>query len=251
MVNLRDYVLQIEQRGDLPVAVRNILELELGKSLLVASRETSYRREAEAFLAEARKHLEHFHAEHPQESSAVEALVVLGDLDLNRALALIRQARTSKEDPTKNPMFEEARAALEAARTKFVAAASSEPPPPAIPARPVVHKEVHTTKEPAKSSATTRTKANPNRSTTKTATKKKEIEKDIEKEPEPPPNPVTPWLAARFKTALISYYVAQTYGDSYDTPKNAANDAARKKAWNVAAKDLDAIYQEQRMPPRA
>jgi tetratricopeptide (TPR) repeat protein len=188
------YVEQLQQRTDIPVQLREVLDLELAQSLLTAADETDHRDIAEQRLAAAKTALDKFLKEHANHASAPAAFASLADLEIERGQGLLRQARVQKDNAAKGPIWLEARAAFESARPKY--AQTVERYGQRL-ARLVAERQ----------------------GTNKRMTKREE-EQLVEAEME--------WLEMRGKAALLDYYVAQTYSDPNDKARKDALTRAGK-----------------------
>lgn len=201
-----DYIEQIEKKPDLPVALREVMDLERAQSLLVAADETEHRDVAEQRLASAKTSLDKFLKEHAEHERAASALASMADLEIQRGRTLLRQSRVQKEAADKTRMLTEARVAFEAAQPRLTTAVD-------------------------RYKARFGRLANEKQSRSKTKGLSNRDEQLLE-------GAEGEWLEMRGKVALLDYYKAQTYPDPADK--------ARKECLVNAGNALDAIYQRER-----
>jgi tetratricopeptide (TPR) repeat protein len=239
-----DYVQAQRQRSDLPTDVRDTIELDLARSLRIAADEATSGDAAARRLTAARAHLDHFLHEHADHPDLGGAHALMGELALGRGQELLRAAQSAPAD-VRTTTLGEARQEFEAARPNFAKAARElaaqlaampAPPPPAAeqPAAPATHASP-ARKPAARARAKTTGKAPP-------------------LAPAAPPPPVSApkttmptertlveeqWLDATFKSVIIDYYLAQTFG--------AADEFSRQEALKAAAQGFDRLYQRHRL----
>lgn len=177
-----DYIEQIEKKPNLPVALREVIDLERAQSLLVAAEETEHRDMAEQRFASAKTNLDKFLKEHAEHERSAAALASLADLEVQRGRTLLRQSRVQKEAAEKTRFLTEARTAFEAAQPRMATAVE-------------------------KYKARFGRLANERQSRKgKLSNRDEELLESAESE----------WLDIRGKAALIEYYKAQTYADPAD-----------------------------------
>jgi len=204
-----DYLKMLQQRKDLPDAIRGVWDFEMSRSLKAAAKVAYTPEEAEKLTNEAQDYLNKFLKENPNHPEAMAALATWGSFPMDNALKDIRAAEKTKDEAERAKLFKGARAGLEDARAKFNDAATklqarfnALPPLPKGIKGKVIPKPVQ-----------------------RQIAQREDLEKNIQ--------------SCRFQDALIDYYLAQTYTD----PKDPARAAALKKA----AKGFDAIWQGNRL----
>ncbi len=208
-----DYLKMLKQLPRMPDELAQVWDLEMSKSLRGAANQAFNREESERLMAQAQKHLDAFLKAKPDHSEAVSAMVSWADLSMQQALKLLREAKSlpDKDQGQRAKKLAEARAALEEARPRFEQAAEKfQLMLNALPDVPVPQ-----------------AKRGPKR--TKTAKAAPDEREQIRGE----------LLNAQFQSALIDYYVAQTYEDRKAEP--------RRAALVRAARAFDDIYQRNRV----
>ena len=170
-----EYIDKIEKRTDVPVELRQILDLERSKSFRIAAAEAYDAQQRDFRLAEAKRLADKFFAENPSHPAAGTALLGEADQSLLKGQMHLAEARVTKEPAAKEKALADAREAFKTALGQYVQAErrlkekfDALPPPPEKPAR-------------------------------KDTSGREELEYG--------------WLEARFKTALCAYLTAQTYSD--------------------------------------
>jgi len=207
-----EYLKLLEKRPDLPADLRDVWDLEMSKALRAAASDAFDAREYEQLMDESQKALAKFIKEKPDHPEAVTAMAAWGDFLVKRALESIRAAKAledkEKDKEKRAELLAEARTTLAEAREKFQQALEKFreqlrllPPAPKV-----------TTKTPA-------------RDRTDPAAKAREKASMNIRE-------------AIFQTALVDYYLAQTFID----PASAERTAAVKKS----AKAFNEIFQANR-----
>ncbi len=176
-----DYIEQIRDRQNLPVPLREVLDLELAKCLVVAAAETEHRDVAEQRLVSAKGFLDKFLREHGEHDMAASAFISLADLETQRGRSLLRQARLQKDNAAKDPLLVQARGAFEVALPNSASG--------------VDRYGKRLTRLVAEKSGNK-----------KLAKRDEEALRDAELD----------WLESRGKVALLHYYQAQTYLDPND-----------------------------------
>jgi tetratricopeptide (TPR) repeat protein len=201
------YLEILAARPDLPQEVRDVWDLEMANSLMVAAADAFDARDKERLLKESREHLAKFVREKPNHPATAMAAVSWGDFLVKRASELIRQAKSvaGKDDKQREKCLADARADLLEARYKFRLAEgkfqtrlAELPPLPKPSAR-------RSERDEALEART-------------------EAETDLQE--------------TQLQLALIEYYLAQTYSD----PKSDEHAEALK----TAAAAFDDIYQRSR-----
>jgi tetratricopeptide (TPR) repeat protein len=207
-----EYLKLLEKRPDLPADLRDVWDLEMSKALRAAASDAFDAKEYEQLMDESEKALARFIKEKPDHPEAVTAMAAWGDFLVKRALESIRAAKAlegkEKDKEKRAEYLAQARTTLAEAREKFQQALEkfrdrlrSLPPAPKV-----------TTKTPA-------------RDRTDPAAEARE-------------QAIANIREAIFQTALVDYYLAQTFDD----PASAERTAAVKKA----AKAFNDIYQGNR-----
>ncbi len=203
-----DYLKILTKREDLPKEVRDVLDLEMSKSLKSAASSAFDAKEYDALMKESQEYLAKFIKEKPNHPDAMIAMASWGDFLLKQALETLRQAKAMANKPKEKEQYEktltEARTGIADAKSKFEQARKK-------------FKERLDTMPPAPKQTTRRGAAARNPAAEARA------------------QMVSYLNEADFQLALIEYYLAQTYSD----PKNADRVAGLKKA----AKMFDDIYQ--------
>ncbi|MHB1036939.1 MAG: hypothetical protein ACYC35_20095 [Pirellulales bacterium] len=214
------YIDRLQNRADLPAEVRELLELELAKSLRIAAAETVNTDEAKQWLAGAKTHLEAFLKQSANHPEAAAAHATLGDLAFDDGQALVRQARASTDKDRQGKDLAEARAAFEESRPHYTQSVAIYQARLATMIGGEAPKNGAAAKE-RPGVKTTRRAGPVNR---QAVAERQDVEYR--------------WLEARFKLALVDYNVAQTYAK--------LDDPGRKAALQQGAKAFDAIYQQYR-----
>lgn len=210
-----DYLESAKTAGRLPDDLAEVFDLEMAESLLRLAGEASSPDHVEHRLAAAQHRLESFLAEHKEHPELAAANRLSGDIASQRAKLLIRLAES---DEARRPQrAEEARNALEIARQRYQAAVDRA----AARLQAVDARERASTKG-ARSARTGRRRG-------EARDNAESIDRDAVE---------LLWLDARFKLALVDYYLARTYAD--------AKDPKRTEALGRAAAAFDAIYQQYR-----
>lgn len=202
-----EYLLILDKRPDLPKEVRDVWELEMSKSLRAAAANAYDVHEYERLTAESQKHLEKFILEKPDNPAVSLAMISWGEFLGQRALERLGTARRTagKDKESHTKLLAEARKGLKQSREKFAQAEKqlekqlSEIPP--APKR--------------------KTRAAPR---DRNARRRAEIKADL--------------LEVRFQSAIVDFYLAQTYPD----PK----DKDRLEALRRATNEFDGIFQQDR-----
>lgn len=202
-----EYLLILDKRPDLPKEVRDVLDLEMSKSLRAAAANAYDVREYERLTARSQKHLEKFIKEKPGHPAVASAMISWGGYIGQRALEKLGAARRAagKNQEKHDQLLAEAREELKQSRDKFAQAQMQlEKQLAALPPAPK-----------------RRTRAS---SRSRNSRRRDKIEGEL--------------LDVRFQTALVDYYLAQ----SYPNPK----DKERLNVLRRAAKGFDDIFQRDR-----
>lgn len=202
-----DYMEQLKAQGKVTPAMQEAWDLEMAKCLTLSVSEAFSKGEAEERAAKAKELRAKFIKEHPDHPRRIEAEEAAGNDAFDQAIRLLSEAKLTKE---KDPAAAEK--TMEEARKAF------------IQSRPGFVKSVDGFKE-----AYDKLKGNPPKA--KGTKAKKDYEEALE-------DAQSIMLDGRMKVAMVDYYVAQTYSD----PKA----VKAKEALKTCAKELDAIYQENR-----
>jgi tetratricopeptide (TPR) repeat protein len=219
------YLDRLNALPDPPDEVREVWELEMGKSLRIAADEAPNADQTQKRLADALAHIDKFLKENADHPAAAEALAALGDISMQRGQLLIKSARNATDKTKQGELFTNARAAFEESRPRFVQSVERYQSylRELLPAAPETPKK-DTTKKATTKAITKRPPRPTSKAARDAAAERQETEMN--------------WLDARLKLALVDYYVAQTYSD----PK----DAARIKSFEQAAVGFDGIFQQYR-----
>ena len=206
-----EYLKILDKQKNLPKEVRDVLDLEMSKSLKSAAGSAFDAKEYDALMKESQEYLAKFIKEKPNHPDAMIAMASWGDFLLKRALESLRLAKSLADKPKEKEQYEkaliEARAGIADAKSKFEQAQKK-------------FKERLAAMPPAPKTTSRRGSAARNPAAEARAQMLANLNE------------------ADFQLALIEYYLAQTYSD----PKNADRLAGLKKA----AKMFDDIYQPNR-----
>src|SRR5262245_46319357 len=110
------YLERLNRSESLPDEVRDVWELELGKSLRISADDAANLDQDQKRLADALVHIDRFLKDNPDHPAAAQALESLGDIATQRGQLLIKQARATTDKAKQAEHFTSARAALEEAR---------------------------------------------------------------------------------------------------------------------------------------
>ena len=200
------YLESLAARSDLPAEVRDLLDLEMAKSLMTAAGDAFDARDKEELLRRSREHLAKFVREKSDHPAAPMASAAWGDFLLKEAIEKIRQSKATDDKEQQERDIADARAALAGAREKFEQAEEKFrvrleelSTPPAVP-----------------------------------SPKKTERDERLEVQAQA----LALWREAQFQVALVKYYDAQTYLD--------AKSEEHRKALERAAKAFDDVFQQDR-----
>lgn len=189
-----EYLQTLQKQGDLPAELRDIWDLEMSECLRVAAKDAYDTREAQQLAHQARTSLEKFVRDKPDDYRTGLAISTLGMLSVDQGLALLDSARQAQGTPQHAKLLDEARQALNEARTRFQQAGAKYDSPVA-PKPPEV-----SAKDKRRSHA-------------------QELRDKWE----------TDRLMPRFQTALVDYYLATTYPDSQPEQRRAALEKASQE----------------------
>ena len=202
-----EYLLILDKRPDLPKEVRDVWDLEMSRSLRAAAADAYDVREYERLTARSQKHLEKFIKEHPGHPAVASAMISWGGYIGQRALEKLGSAKRAagKNKDKHDKLLAEAREELKQSREKFAQAqVQLEKQLAALPPAPK-----------------RKTRASSRNSNER---RRDELEYEL--------------LDVRFQTALVDYYLAQSYPNQ--------NDKERLETLSRAAKGFDAIFQQDR-----
>lgn len=202
-----DYLNMLKQQPSLSPEVAAVWDLEMSKCLRGAANRAINPKDFEDTMNNAQKHLDKFLKEHPNHAEAVTAMISGGTFSIDRALQHLRAAKEATDKAEKARQFAETRKSLDEARPRLKQAA--EALQERLKSMPVP--EVR--------------RGRADREARAALAKRNEVEQNF--------------LNARFQAGMADYYAAQTYED----PKA----PERKPLLQNAAKQLDAIYQANRI----
>lgn len=205
-----DYLEVMNRRADLPSEVRDVLDLEMAKSLMAAADDAFDAREREQLIQNARAHLAKFLRDKPDHPAAGDAAACWGGFLLRQAIASIEAAKplAGKDKEQQEKYLAAARNELVEARDRFEQARRIfDLRLAAIP---------HPAEQPTKRSE--RDEAQDARAA---------AEENLHE--------------SQFQVALTDYYLAQTYAD--------AKDERRTKSLKKAAEEFDDVFQRNRGRP--
>ena len=185
----------------MPQAVADVWDLEMSKSLRAAANEAFDAREHEQLMEESQTHLTKFIKEKPDHPDFLAAVTLWSDFPVKHALQLIRAAKAAADKDKQAVLLNEARAALSEVRRRVSA----------------VHREVQ---DQAGGIAAEGQSVGPERNRRRAA----EMEFNVRE--------------ALFQTALIDYYLAQTFLDR--------KGPERAEALTKASQEFDDLYQANR-----
>lgn len=205
-----EYLHRLKQQP-LEPEVAAVWDLEMSKSLRGAANRAFNPKDFEEQMAEAQKHLDKFLQENPTHPEAVNALVSAGAFLIDRALQHLRAGQAATDAAEKARHMAEARKALDNARPRLKQAVETLQKRLAA-APPAEAKPKRSGRPDYEAKAAIRERAY--------------LEQSL--------------LDARFQAAMADYYSAQTY-------EEASQAAARKALLASAAKQLDDIYQANRV----
>lgn len=208
-----DFLEKLRSRGPLPPELAETWDLEMSRSWRVAMREAYNAAEAEERLAKAQQYLDKFLKEHPNHAAAAEALGTWGDIFAERGANQLLLARRVSDAAQKQKHFDTARKEFEQAAGQFAKSTQL---------YEKRYTEILTAQREKQQKVRT-----PRRRAVKPSEALLEAKLD--------------WIEARKKQALLDYSLAQTYAD----PK----DKKRVELLEKAAKQFDAIFQENRGAP--
>lgn len=202
------YLKQLEARQKIPSVIQETFDLELARSMLLASQATENVDEAEKLRVDTKNQLEKFLKAHPTHDQAGFAHNTFGDLSLMIGNNHLKQAAIQKDKARQEVLLTQARASFEEARPRFTEASTL------FKAR---YDALSSTMSDSSDAKTAKARVSRKRQAEQVAI----AEND--------------WLNARFNLAMVDFHVAQTYLD----PKH----ADVKPLLEKADKSLDSIWQ--------
>jgi tetratricopeptide (TPR) repeat protein len=209
-----DYLKLLKAQPTLPAELAEVWDLEMSKSLQAASHHPYDEKQREQLTEEAHKYLEKFVKEKPNHPEAVTALVSSGQFMIDKALLQMRLGRGVSDAGQRETYMSAARAALTAARPKFLEATPKlKERYLAVPAALPVQRRLLNKAEKAAAAARAQAKDKAGEN----------------------------WFNSWFQTTLLDYYLAQTYD-----PADKKAQVLLKNALKQAAKGFNDIYQLQR-----
>ena len=206
-----EYLNMLKQQPAVPPEVASVWDLEMSKSLRGSANRALNPKDFEESMNSAQKHLDKFLKENPNHAEAVNALVSAGMFSMDRALQHLRTARPMTDKAEKAKELAQARTLLDEARPRLKQAVDTLQKRLAQMPIPEVRRGVRIDRE-----------------TRAALEQRARVEQSL--------------LNARFQAALADYYTAQTYDDPKAEP--------RTSALQSAAKQLDDIYQANRITPQ-
>jgi hypothetical protein len=209
-----DYLKSLKAQSTLPDELAEVWDLEMSKSLQAASHHPYDEKQRAQLTEEAQKYLEKFVKEKPNHPEVVMALVAGGQFLIEKAWQQIGLARELSDAGQRETHMGAARAALAAARPKFLDAT------PKLKERYLAVPAVLATQ-----------KRPPNKA------EKRALDARLRAKESALEN----WFDSWSKSALLDYCLAQTYN-----PADKKGADLRKRALNEAAKGFNDIYQLQR-----
>ena len=206
-----EYLTQLKESNRLPSELKETFDIEMSKALRVAAAKDAFNlEEREKWQAESKSRLEAFVKSHPEHPEVASAQSAFGDLAVERGLAQMRQSRGTDDKAVKTKHLDEARKAFVEARPRFEDAAKRN------------QKQFDEMRESIETLRATKGV---------TGAQIRRTEQQAE-------DMLYDWLENRFKMGLTEFQFAETF----ENPK----DKERAKALAVAAKQFDAIYQDNR-----
>lgn len=202
-----EYMEQLKAEKKVPPAMQEAWDWEMSRCLSLAVKEAFSKGEAEERKTKAAELRSKFIKEHPDDPRISQAQEAAGNDAFDQAIQLLAEAKLAKDKDKAA-----AEKLMEDARKAFVQS------------RPGFVKSVEGYKE-----VYDKLKSEPPKN--KSTKAKKEYEEALS-------DANFAWLDGRMKVAMVDYYLAQTYLDPKATKA--------KEALKICAKELDAIYQENR-----
>lgn len=200
-----DYLDALEARSDLPPAVRETLDLERCKCYLAWAKATADAKLNQQRLVQAQAYLDKFLKAHPNHPRAATAIAFWGDTALERGRQLLISAPRITEKARRAEAIAEARSSLQEAGRRLGQATE-------------MYRKWQSQLPPESQ------KAKPGEKPSATAAERLEAEAGA--------------IEARFKLALVYYFVGQTY--------EGTDEERRSEMLKKAAIRFDELYQELR-----
>ena len=207
------YLNMLKASNRLSPELKDVFDLEMARSLQVAADETVNEDEAAKYRKEAQASLEAFlktGADHPEAGFAYDTY---GNLSMDRGNQLVRQAATQKDAARKDQLIADARKEFAAAKPRFDEAIKR------------FAKRLEEAEADVKA-AQDESKGKKGNVKFKRAAASADEQRYIAE---------NDWLNARFKLAMLEYYIAQTYSD--------IKNPEVMKSLQAAGTALDLIYQ--------
>ena len=203
-----EYLNWLKSHPPMPAEVAPVWDLEMSKSLRGSAARAINPQEFEDSMNEAQKHLDKFIKENPKHPEAAGAMESAGLFSIDRALYHLRMARPLTDKAEKTRHLAAARELLAEARPRLQKAADA------------LQQRLTQTPIPEPKRG-----VRVDRQYQAALAERVQMERSL-------------WNA-RFQTALSQYYTAQTYDEK--------GSEDRKAALELAAKQIDAIYQANRL----
>lgn len=237
-----EYLKLLQQREDVPEDIKEVLDFEIGRTLVMQSEESDAETERR-LLDEAAKMLSKFLVEHKDSDNANDALAELATVQLKQGQQVLAKAETEKDATKKGQLradarkiFEQAKQSLQAAIGRYREELGGGGQQPA-PAKNQTPEKSDTT---AKTKPDTKTKTQPTpkpSASKKPPTKPKATPKLDEKDP----RVEAAFIVARLNLAIAEFFIGRTYDAAIDAEK-----LPRTDQLNNAAQVFDDLFQEYR-----
>ncbi len=209
------YIDRIAADSQTPAEIRQLLDLERCNSLRVAAAKEAYSPEqAKKRMDEAKVYLEKFLTANPEHPAVGRALLSTGDVAVERAQQKLVLAKLAKGKAEQTKGYEEVRSIL------------------TTEAQPVFVEGFNRFKVRYKELRAKLPKEPDPRERNKDVIRKYQAARDAVVEME------TDLVEARYKLAMVKYYISETYADP--------RDATRNKLLEAASKEFDEIFQAYR-----
>jgi hypothetical protein len=232
-----EYLRSLERRDDLPDEIREVLDYEIAKTLLIQAEEADAETERR-LLDESSKLLRKFLEEHKDSDDANDALSDLASVLLKQGQKLLAKSESEKDATKKSPLradarklFEEAGANLRTAVAKY---RDRQKGSSAAPADSDAEKSENGTKAKSDSKSKSKTaKATARKSPAKSKPKatQKSDESDTRRE--------HALFVARLNLAIVEFFIGRTFD-----PVSATERTQRKAHLDKAAQGFDELFQQ-------
>jgi tetratricopeptide (TPR) repeat protein len=233
-----EYLKLLQQRDDVPAEIKDELDFELARTMIMQSEESDAETERR-LLDEAAKTLTKFLAEHKESENANDALAELAGVQLKQGQQIFAKSESEKDAAKKTQLradarktFELAKQSLQTAVAKYREQLGGEPQ--SAPGK----SESEKPETKAKSDAKSKTKTTPKATT---ARKPQSKSKSAQKQEEKDPRVEAACIIARLNLALAEFFVGRTYDASVEAEKKSRTDQLNK-----AAESFDNLFQEYR-----